>query len=40
VRKRLKLKLHSTLMDGERIYGVAGVPNNNLGTSQAKRQTS
>jgi hypothetical protein len=37
VRKRLKLGLVSKLMDGERIYRIAGVPNANLGTSQAKR---
>jgi hypothetical protein len=39
VRKRLKLKLHSTRVDGERIYRVVGAPDTNLGTSQAKRQT-
>jgi Protein of unknown function (DUF3489) len=39
VRKRLKLKLHSTRVDGERIYRVAGVPNTNPGTAQAKHQT-
>jgi len=39
VRKRLQLKLHSTRVDGERIYRVAGAPDTNLGTSQAKRQT-
>jgi hypothetical protein len=39
VRKRLKLKLHSTRVDGERIYRVAGMPNTNLGTAQPKRQT-
>jgi hypothetical protein len=33
VRKRLKLKLHSTRVDGERIYRVAGVPNTNPGTA-------
>jgi hypothetical protein len=37
VRKRLRLKLHSKRVDGERIYRVAGLPNTNLGTSQAKR---
>jgi hypothetical protein len=39
VRKRLKLKLHSTRVDGERIYRVADVPNTNPGTAQAKHQT-
>ena len=39
VRKRLKLKLHSKRVDGERVYRVAGLPNTNLGTSQAKRAT-
>src|SRR5262245_43833406 len=39
VRKRLKLKLHSTRVDGERIYRVAGVTNANLSASQAKRST-
>ena len=39
VHKRLKLKLDSELVDGERVYRVAGLPNANLGTSQAKRAT-
>ena len=39
VRKRLKLKLHSTRVDSDRIYRVADAPDTNLGTSQAKRQT-
>ena len=33
VRKRLKLKLESKLVDGERVYCVARLPNTNLGTS-------
>ena len=37
VRKRLKLKLDSKLMDDERIYRVTGGSNASLGTSQAKR---
>jgi len=37
IRKRLKLKLHSKRVDGERVYRVAGLANINLGTSQAKR---
>jgi len=37
--KRLKLKLHSTRVDGERIYRVAGVTNGNLSALQAKRST-
>jgi hypothetical protein len=37
VRKRLGMKLHSKRVDGERIYRVAGLPNINSGTSQAKR---
>jgi hypothetical protein len=39
VRKRLKLKLDSKLVDGERVYRIAGLGNTNLGTSQAKRAT-
>ena len=37
VRKRLKLKLDSKLVDDDRIYGVTGGSNTSLGTSQAKR---
>ena len=37
VRKRLKLKLDSKLVDGERVYQIAGWPNTNLGKSQDKR---
>jgi hypothetical protein len=37
VRKRLKLKLDSKLVDGERVYHVAGLANTDLRTSQAKR---
>jgi hypothetical protein len=37
VRKRLKLKLDSKLVDDERVYYLAGGPNTSLGTSQAKR---
>ena len=39
VRKRLMLKLEFELVDGKRIYRVAGSANNNLGTSRAKRET-
>ncbi len=38
VRKRLKLKLDSKLVDDERVYRVAGA-STNLATSQAKRAT-
>jgi hypothetical protein len=37
VRKRLKLRLDSKLLDGKRVYHVAGLANTNLCTSQAKR---
>jgi hypothetical protein len=37
VRKRLKLRLDSKLVDGERFYHVAGLANTNLRISQAKR---
>ena|SRR5262245_4169120 len=37
LRKRLKLKLTSKVVDGERIYRVAGSPN--ADTSQSKRET-
>ena len=37
VRKRLKLKLGSTLVDDKRVYRLAGGPSTSLGTSQAKR---
>lgn len=37
VRKRLKLKLDSKLVDEKRFYRVAGGSNTGLGTSQAKR---
>jgi hypothetical protein len=37
VRKRLKLKLDSKLVDDERVYRVAGGSNTSLGTSQANR---
>ena len=37
VRKRLKLKLDSKLVDDERVYRVAGGSNTSLGISQAKR---
>ena len=39
VRKRLKLKLDSRLVDGERVYRAAGSANTNLGTSRAKNKT-
>jgi hypothetical protein len=39
VRKRLKLKLDSKRVDGERVYRVAGLPDTNLGTSRAKNKT-
>ena len=37
VRKRLKLKLGSTLVDDKRVYRLAGGSNTSLETSQAKR---
>ena len=37
VRKRLKFRLDSKLLDGERVYHVAGLANTNLRTSHAKR---
>jgi hypothetical protein len=37
VRKRLKLKLDSKLVDDERIYRTAAGPNTSVGTAQAKR---
>jgi hypothetical protein len=37
VRKRLKLKLNSKLVDEERIYRVAAGSNTSMGTAQAKR---
>jgi hypothetical protein len=37
VRKRLKLKLESKLVDDERVYRVAGGSNTSLATSQANR---
>jgi|SoiMethySBSTD1v2_1073268.scaffolds.fasta_scaffold2103207_2 uncharacterized protein DUF3489 len=37
VRKRLKLKLDSKLVDDERIYRVAAGSNASVGTAQAKR---
>jgi hypothetical protein len=37
VRKRLKLKLDSKLVDDQRFYRLAGRPSTSLGTSQAKR---
>lgn len=40
VRKRLKLKRDSKVMDGKRVYRVAGLSNSNLGAaSHAKRAT-
>jgi hypothetical protein len=37
VRKRLKLKLDSKLVDDQRVYRLAGGPSTSLGSSQAKR---
>ena len=39
VRKRLKLKLDSKLVDGERIYRIPGLAYPSLGISKAKRGT-
>jgi uncharacterized protein DUF3489 len=39
VRKRLKLRLDSRLVDGERVYRVAGLAKTNLAASRAKRAT-
>jgi hypothetical protein len=39
VRKRLKLKLDSKLVDGERVYRVAASTKTNLGASQTKPAT-
>ena len=37
VRKRLKLRLDSKLVDDQRVYRLAGGPSTSLGTSQARR---
>lgn len=39
VRKRLKLKLDSKLVDGERVYRVPTLANASSDTAQAKRAT-
>ena len=39
IRKRLKLKLDSKVVEGERVYRIAALPNNNSGTSRAERAT-
>jgi hypothetical protein len=39
VRKRLKLKLGSKVVDGERIYRVAGSADTTPGTAQIKRRS-
>jgi uncharacterized protein DUF3489 len=39
VRKRLKLRLDSKLVDGERVYRVAGLTKTNLAAFRAKRAT-
>jgi hypothetical protein len=40
VRKRLKLKLDSKVLDGERVYSVAGFSNTTLATSQVRHAKS
>ena len=40
VRKRLKLKLASKKVDGQRIYGIAHGPSGKPGARQSKRQST